>query len=254
MNVRQTRNATLVIEYGGKKFIIDPWFRVMCMSADSGFAQIMWLQSTQLDDFPPSSENILDDIDAIIVTHTGDGCFDYGVANELEKKIPVFTRDEIIQNEIKALGFENVSMLSDEGSAFFDITLYRTQGRRGELKSDIRSTVCGVVMDAPEEKTLYIAGDTIFYDGVAQELYNFRPEIIVLNACGAVNAGVGRLIMDATDVVLVAQQAPYAQIVVCYMEDIRKPSATREKMYRYIKSYGVGSQVMIPDVGERMFF
>ena len=26
MNIRQIRNATLVIDYGGKRFLTDPWF------------------------------------------------------------------------------------------------------------------------------------------------------------------------------------------------------------------------------------
>lgn len=68
MNIKQIRNATLVVEYAGKKFLIDP------MLAEKGTYppfpnSLRQDQFNPLVSLPTSIENIIHDIDAVIVTH-----------------------------------------------------------------------------------------------------------------------------------------------------------------------------------------
>ncbi len=251
MHIQQIRNATLVLTYAGKKIIIDPWLRGRTSVDENDDGTDRLIPTV---DLPMSAEDIIKDIEAIVITHTGDGHFDHETADILDKYVPIFTGDEEAQKELTSLGFHNVEVLSNDGTKFDDITLYRTEGQRGELKKNNARPVCGVMMRAPEEETLYIAGDTIFYDNIAQELYNHCPGVVVLNACGAVNLDIGRMIMDATDVVLVAQQAPTAKIVVSHMEALEDATVSREKMREYVAAYGVDKQVTIPDDGEVLTF
>lgn len=48
-------------------------------------------------------------------------------------------------------------------------------------------------------------GDTVYYKGVEQALEQYRPDVVVLNACGAELMGLGRLIMGDEDVLKVCE-------------------------------------------------
>lgn len=52
-----------------------------------------------------------------------------------------------------------------------------------------------MVFRHPDEKTLYIAGDTIWRDAVAADLQKHQPDIVVLNAGYAHVIGFGPIIM-----------------------------------------------------------
>jgi hypothetical protein len=45
----------------------------------------------------------------------------------------------------------------------------------------VAGNVCGVVLKHPNEKILYVAGDTIWYEGVQEAIDTNNPEIIVVN-------------------------------------------------------------------------
>lgn len=58
----------------------------------------------------------------------------------------------------------------------------------------------GVLFEAKDEKTFYLAGDTIWYEAVAATIEKFRPGVIALNACAAETLEHGRLIMGDENV------------------------------------------------------
>jgi hypothetical protein len=47
---------------------------------------------------------------------------------------------------------------------------------------ELLGKVCGIVFMHPSEKTLYIAGDTVWYKGVEESLKKYDPAVIVLNS------------------------------------------------------------------------
>lgn len=51
-----------------------------------------------------------------------------------------------------------------------------------------------------EQKTLYLAGDTIWYDFVKGVIDSYSPDVIVANAVEATILGFGRIIMGLADV------------------------------------------------------
>src|SRR4051812_25027085 len=68
MNIQQIRNATIVVEYAGKKFLIDP------MLAEKGtyppFPQSLRQdQYNPLVSLPISIDTIINNVDAVILTH-----------------------------------------------------------------------------------------------------------------------------------------------------------------------------------------
>ena len=106
-------------------------------------------------------------------------------------------------------------VLKDEGTDFDGVVLIRTEAMHGESPDQAAGPVCGIILQAAEEPVLYVAGDTVYYKGVEQALEQYRPDVVVLNACGAELMGLGRLIMGDEDVLKVCEaiNAPAARLL-----------------------------------------
>jgi hypothetical protein len=106
----------------------------------------------------------------------------------------------------------------------------------------------GYVLTSAGEPTLYIAGDTIWYDQVAETLKQFNPQMIVANAGAAQFLHGDPITMTAGDVVRVCRAAPQAQVVAVHMEAINHCLLTRAELAQHAKDAGV--RVIIPEDGE----
>ncbi len=96
---------------------------------------------------------------------------------------------------------------------FETIHLIKTNGRHGyedEIVT-ILGDACGVIMQYEYEKTLYIAGDTVWCDEVDKAISKYSPHIIIVNA-GANSVIDKRLIMGKEDVLKVHKAYPSARI------------------------------------------
>lgn len=118
-------------------------------------------------------------VDAVIVTHMHNfDHFDEAARDAIPKDKPIFTQSEGEAEDMRNLGFRKVTALKDDGVLFKGITLYRTDAAHGQGEvSDrnykafgIPSEASGVVFTHPDEKTLYVSGDTVWYEGVKDAL------------------------------------------------------------------------------------
>lgn len=254
MQIQQIRNATIVLYYSGKRFLVDPWLQ----KKGTGFIAPTPYPEKNIPsptaELPISVSEILRNTDAIIVTHIHPDHFDTETAQMLDKSIPVFVQNENDKIKIESMGYKKVYIIKKNGTEFFNIRLTRTQGMHGISPTQNAGSVCGVIFSAINEKKLYIAGDTIFYDGVKKELDLHKPNIIILNACGAEIINIGRLIMDAKDVYSVCKAAPYATVIVSHMEAVNHATITRSELRDYTFKHGISEQVLIPSDGEAMIF
>lgn len=107
----------------------------------------------------------------------------------------------------------------------------------------------GLVMMVPGEPVLYIAGDTVYFQGVERVLDCFSPNIIVLNAGGA-TIGSNRLIMDECDVLKVHEEAPDAIIIASHLDAVDHASVTRASLRAFAEEQGIGDRLLIPEDGE----
>lgn len=255
MKIQQIRNATIRIDCGGKRLLIDPWFQKKGtgLCAPSPNPEKAKIQSPTAE-LPFSVEQIMDGVDALIVTHIHPDHFDPETAAMLDKHIPVFAGDEETKAQIKSFGYSSVTVLRDESMTFGDVTLVRTQAMHGEIPDRAPGPVCGVVLRAKQEPTLYIAGDTVYYAGVEQALQQHHPDIVVLNACGAELMGVGRLIMGKEDVLKVCTVAPRATIIASHMDAVNHATVTRSQLRDFLNEHGVMERCMIPKDGEMLTF
>ena len=110
-----------------------------------------------------------------------------------------------------------------------------------------------MIFESGREKTLYVAGDTIWYDGVQNTIQKYTPDVVVMNACAAELVGNGRLIMNDEDVACVADAAPNAQLVVSHMDNVAHASITRHSMRGLLAQRGI-KEYFMPEDGETLAF
>lgn len=255
MLIHQIRNATLIITYKDKKFLIDPW--LMPKDYMPGFEMAVNANVRQPRvELPLSVEKIVD-VDAVILTHFHPDHWDEFATKAIDKKIPFFVQNEVDQKQIQSLGFSDVRVVSVSGTEFDGITLYKTFGQHG--KREIIKPLCeqvnmaydamGVVFKAKNEKTLYVVGDTIWCEEVVEAIDKFAPDVIVVNACGATLLNGERIIMNDEDVKTLTEYAPKAVIIASHMDTVSHLTVTRNDI-RKMKL----NNVLVPEDNEIMEF
>lgn len=254
MYIQQIRNATIIVQYAGKKFLVDP------LLADKGAyppfsAGIREDMRNPIIDLPMSVHEIIKDLDAVILTHLHLDHYDEIAKQVLPKGIKVFVQNEQDAKLVNNDGFQQVEVLAED-TIFEGIRLIKTQGEhgRGEELLEIMGQVCGIVFKHADEKTLYIAGDTVWYDGVRQEIDTHFPEIIVVNAGDNTIQDMGSLIMGREDVYEVHNAAPNATIIAIHMEAVNHWTLSREELKRFGEEKGFSSSLLVPEDGESYTF
>lgn len=111
----------------------------------------------------------------------------------------------------------------------------------------------GVVFKSKDEKTLYIAGDTIWCEEVIEALTKYHPDVIVINACAATVLNGERLIMNIDDVKNVLDAAPDAKVIASHMDTVSHLSVTRNDLKEFKTKNNIGN-LLIPDDGETLDF
>jgi L-ascorbate metabolism protein UlaG (beta-lactamase superfamily) len=253
MNIQLIRNATIVVEYADKKFLIDPFL------AEKGTYppfpnSLRQDQNNPLVGLPTSIDNIISDLDAVIVTHLHLDHWDNAAIEALPKDIKLFSQNEEDATVIRNAGFKNVEVLQED-TVFEGIQLIKTKGEhgRGEILQHA-GQVCGVFFKHTNEKTLYVAGDTVWYGAVQDVIETHKPEIIVVNAGDNQFLVGGSLVMGKEDVYEVYKAAPNAKIISVHMEAVNHWTLSREELKNFINEKGISSNVLVPNDGESYTF
>ena len=111
---------------------------------------------------------------------------------QVNKNLPFFVQDENDANIIKKYGFTGVRILEEAGTQFEGINLYKTGTQHGprEIAKPFFDSInvpydcMGFVFQKHCQKTLYVAGDTIWCDEVKTAIDKFSPSVIIANLGG----------------------------------------------------------------------
>jgi L-ascorbate metabolism protein UlaG (beta-lactamase superfamily) len=192
---------------------------------------------------------LIEQVGAVLITHLHRDHWDARAVELLPPKIPLLCQPED-QTRLSQAGFTTVQPIDTEFH-WHDIVFTRTGGRHGtgEIGQKM-GPVSGFVLRAAGEPTLYIAGDTIWCEEVAQALRTHQPDVTVANAGAAQFLSGDPITMTAEDVVQVCRALPKTRIIAVHMEAVNHCLLTRRQLHERLEQERVSAQVAIPADGE----
>ena len=235
MELTLVRNATLLLELAGKRVLVDP------MLDDEGARPPIEGTRNPVPNptapLPMPAEEVVAGLDAVIVTHRHRDHLD-GTAEELlPRDVPVFCQPED-DDALRELGVDARAV--DDEVDWGGLRIVRTPGRHGTGPiADALAPVSGFVLGA-----LYIAGDTVWYEGVEATIERHQPRVAVVNAGGAEFAEGGLIIMGIDDVREVAARVP--TVVAVHLEALNHCYLTRAAIRASLPD------VLVPADGETL--
>lgn len=247
MRLRLVRHATLVLEYNGHKLLVDPMLDGA--GARPAIQNSPNPRSNPLVSLPASAREVLEGVEAVLVTHTHSDHWDDTAAGLLAKDMPLFGQTED-EKKFRSHGFHDVRSIG-RSIGWNDIEIIRTGGQHGKgAIGRAMAPVSGFVLRAAGEPTLYIAGDTTWCAEVRGVLLEYKPAVAVLNAGAAQFLEGDPITMTADDVVATCQASPGTQVVAVHMEAINHCLQTRSDLAFQLEAARVMGRVAILDDGE----
>jgi L-ascorbate metabolism protein UlaG (beta-lactamase superfamily) len=235
MRLTLVRSATLILELDGKRILVDP------MLDDAGARPPIGGTANPVPNptvpLPFAAEEVVRGLDAVIVTHRHKDHLDARAEELLPRDVPVFCQPED-ENALRDLGLDAravVSLVEWEG-----LGITRTPARHGSgAIADALAPVSGFVLDG-----LYLAGDTVWYEAVADTIERHRPRVAVVNAGGAEFTEGGLIVMGVDDVREVAARVP--TVVAVHLEALNHCFLKRAVLR------GAVPGVLVPEDGETL--
>jgi L-ascorbate metabolism protein UlaG (beta-lactamase superfamily) len=209
MTVTLVRHATLLLEVGGRRILVDPMLRAAGTTPP--------IENTPnpvrnpLVELPLPAVQVVAGIDGCIVTHLHADHFDDAAAELLPPDLPVLTQPA----SVAALRERGLTAVTDEAAGWVGLDVARTGGRHGtgEL-AELLGPVSGFVVEG-----IYVAGDTVWCEEVAEALARHRPHTVVVNGGGARFLEGDPITMSVEDVRRV-REATDAGVAVVHLEAI----------------------------------
>jgi L-ascorbate metabolism protein UlaG (beta-lactamase superfamily) len=101
----------------------------------------------------------------------------------------------------------------------------------------------------PSRAPIYVTGDTVWYDGIAEVARRFPAGLVVLFAGAAQTRGPFNLTMDVNDAIETAHAFPGATIVPVHHDGWAYFTQHREDLERSFKALGIGERLRIIEPG-----
>jgi L-ascorbate metabolism protein UlaG (beta-lactamase superfamily) len=195
------------------------------------------------------TQDLLDEIDAVLVTHTHNDHWDGEAQRLIPKQTPILCQPED-EDRIRAAGFEDVTPVHNE-LEWRGLRVTRTGGRHGTGEIGRRmAPVSGFVVGNEGSPSLCIAGDTIWCPEVEEALGVHGPGVVIVNAGAARFLEGDPITMTAEDVVRVCRAMPDARVVAVHMEAMNHCLLTRAELEDELRDESLARRVKIPADGE----
>ncbi len=235
MEITLIRHATLLIEVGGQRLLVDP------MLDPSGARPPVERTANPVRnptvELPLPAEEVVRGVDAVVVTHRHRDHLDETAERLLPRDVPVLCQPED-EEALLALGLDARPVA--DALEWRGVRVARTPGRHGTgAIAAALGPVSGFVLD-----DLYVAGDTVWYDGVEEAIATHRPRVAVVNAGSASFREGDAITMTPADVAEVAARVPV--VVAVHLEAINHCHGTRAELR------GAVPGALVPEDGETL--
>ncbi|MEG1020673.1 MAG: MBL fold metallo-hydrolase [Myroides sp.] len=246
-SVQLIRNATLVIEYNGKKILVDPMF-----SPKGTIDSWAGIQRNPTVELKMPLEEIVKDVDLVLVSHSHEDHFDKFASQKLDKSIDLIIQPADV-DFFKKENFTNATVLEDN-KVWNGINIHRIEGQHGSgevLK--MMGKTSGFVLQAKNQPTVYIVGDAIWTEDIKKTIKKFKPDYIIVNSGGALIQGFENvpIIMDEAQTMELIKNSGKAKVIAVHMDALDHCRTTRSSLKKKAAELKISTdKLMIPGDGE----
>lgn len=247
--VQLVRNATLLIDYAGKKILVDPM-----LSPKGTIDSWAGIQKNPTVELTMPIENIVKNVDLVIVTHTHEDHFDKPASSNLNKSVELIIQPAD-KEFFKKEGFTNATVVEDK-KVWNGITINRVEGKHGSGKVlEMMGKTSGFVLQAKNQPTIYIVGDTIWNDDIKNDIKKFKPDYIIVNSGGARIKGFEDIpiIMNEMQTMALIAASGKAKVIAVHMDALDHCFTTRAILKKKATDLKIGKhKLIIPEDGEKL--
>jgi L-ascorbate metabolism protein UlaG (beta-lactamase superfamily) len=232
MKYRHLRHATGILHYGGLQFLVDPMLatKESCPPIRNSWNS---LRNPRVD--LPLDLSSLQLPRYCLVTHLHLDHFDEVAKNNLPKDIHLICQPEDAER-FEKMGFSRVMPVGSQLTVE-SVTIRRVPGQHGFGRvAELMGVSSGYVFCAASEPTLYITGDTVFFEEMESTLDRHKPAVVIAFGGTAQFSEGDPITLTPDDLLEIHRSVPGAKIICVHMDSINHCRTTRDDLKRFLSS------------------
>jgi L-ascorbate metabolism protein UlaG (beta-lactamase superfamily) len=256
MRITQLRNATLLIDIGPLRILVDPM-----LAPRHALPPLRLLdglrQRNPTVGLPAGSDSLLEGVSHALITHCQKGHFDHldraGKAWLRQRQIPVFCAERDAPY-LAQRGLQVVPLKSGGTQAFLggQIRLVPCTHGRGAVRL-LMEHGNGYFIEWPGEPSVYLAGDTVLSPAVRDFVCQHQPDISVVPAGGARFDFGQELIMGIEEVLSFARLSR-GRVIANHLEALSHCPVQRAQLRIEAATAELGGRLHVPEDGQCLDF
>ncbi|MFV3308456.1 MBL fold metallo-hydrolase [Pseudomonas sp. NY15181] len=255
MKIQQIRNATIILELGGQRVLVDPM-----LARKGALPPLRVLSARQrnpLVELPDSAEQALESVTHCLITHCQKGHFDHldraGTRWLRERQIPVIcTPHDAPHLARRGLNVQPLPDDHEQPCPFLGGWIRTVRCTHGEgFIGRLMEHGVGYLIEMPGEPSLYLAGDTLLTATVRDFVLRHQPGVSVIPAGGA-RFDIGADIIMGVDDVLEFLRISQGSVIANHLEAISHCPVTRDELATLSTGAGFAARLLIPADGQTL--
>ncbi len=231
---------TVLIDYHGLRLLTDPTFDAAGSEYPRGHVT---LRKTSA---PACMPDDLGAIDAVLLSHDQHADNLDNAGRALLARVPVTLTTPVGAARLggTARGLAPWTFVTLPAPNGTQVRITATPARHGPAGIEpLAGDVIGFVLEADGTPAVYVTGDTVYYEGVAEVARRFAPEVILAFAGAARPRGPFDLTMSANDLLDTAHAFPQALILPVHAEGWAHFTLSAEEARQVFQNLGLDSRL-----------